>query len=224
MRFFKNTAEKLALILLFSSSISFTNAQIELATDKVSWNFTVEQNGCEATIIGKVRVVPHWHINALKLPKGSFGFATSLTFKKSNNYSLVGGVIEPKPIEKYDEYADENLAYHEGNIVFKQKIKITSEKDFEISGVFNFQTCNDVKCLPDHVADFKVKLKGCKVDKETTSQNKLISEFIKIDNDEAKHKNGSDYVLVNGIWSLVPEGNSIAFYKKYLSIIQKNEK
>jgi thiol:disulfide interchange protein len=158
--------------LFITNSIS----QIELPEDKVSWDFSVtqtakEKENCEATIIGKVRTVKDWHINAIKLPAGSFGFATSLKFKKNKNYTLVGGVIEPKPIEKYDKYADETLAYHEGTVIFKQKIKINSEADFTIEGEFEFQTCNEVKCLPNYLAELKVKTKSCKSEAAILPEN-----------------------------------------------------
>jgi thiol:disulfide interchange protein len=158
--------------IFITNSIS----QIELPEDKVSWDFSITQNAkekenCEATIIGKVRTVKDWHINAIKLPAGSFGFATSLKFKKNKNYTLVGGVIEPKPIEKYDKYADETLAYHEGTVIFKQKIKINSEADFTIEGEFEFQTCNEVKCLPNYLAELKIKAKACQSETAILPEN-----------------------------------------------------
>ncbi|MFN5416161.1 MAG: protein-disulfide reductase DsbD domain-containing protein [Flavobacteriia bacterium] len=211
----------IALLILFCGNVF---SQIELAEDKVSWSFSVEQNGDEAFVIGKIRVVEHWHINAAKLPAGSFSVPTTIVLKKTPNFELVGSLIEPKPIEKYDKYADENLIYHEGTVIFKQKIKIKSEKDFELNGTFSFQTCNDVKCLPNHSANFKVKVKGVKAEDIANDQKKLISEFTKVTNDEATHKNGSSYVLVNGKWNEVPKGNSVAFYKKYLILTQKDEK
>jgi thiol:disulfide interchange protein DsbD len=162
----------LVLLIAFVGTFFSASAQLEFPEDKVSWNFYVEQKGCEATIIGKIKVVDHWHINATKLPKGSFGFPTGFELKKSPNFKTDGGVIEPKPIEKYDELADENLAYHEGSFLLKRKIKILSKKDFEITGTFTFQTCDDVKCLPDHTATFKVKVKGC----ESADEAALIEE------------------------------------------------
>ncbi|MFN5148167.1 MAG: hypothetical protein ACK5EK_04110 [Flavobacteriia bacterium] len=211
------------LFTLFTGTSLTSQAQIELPEDKVNWSFTLEQNGCEATVIAKIKVIEHWHINATKLPKGSFGFPTGFELKTSPNFKTVGGVIEPKPIEKYDELADESLAYHEGSFLLKRKIKITSEKDFELTGTFSFQTCNDVKCLPDHAVTFKLRVKGCKVEGIEVDQTKLKSEFKKIENDVAIHSDGSTYVFVHGKWQQVPEGNSVEFYKKYLSITQKDE-
>ncbi len=165
---------KTFIFSFFLLSVSFLNAQIELPSDKVKWSFELEQKGAEATVIVNVKCEEHWHINAVKLPKGSFGFPTSLKLDRSKDFALSGGVIEPKPTEKYDDLADEQLSYHEGSFKLKQKIKITSAKDFFVQGTFSFQTCNEVKCLPDFSAPFKLKVKGvegtdAEVGKDTTS-------------------------------------------------------
>ncbi len=152
----------LTFLIVFSTFFRL-NSQIELPEEKVKWNFSIEQNECEATIIAKITVVDHWHIGAVKMPKGSFGFPTSLKLKKTRDFELIGNVLEPKPIQKYDELADEQLAYHEGTITLKQKIKIKSSKDFELLGEFSFQPCDDVKCLRDYTTPFKLKVKGCTV-------------------------------------------------------------
>jgi thiol:disulfide interchange protein DsbD len=149
------------LFVLFLITGTFGYSQLEFPEDKVSAKFSIQQNGCEATVIATVTTVPKWHINAVKLPQGSFLFPTSMTFKKGSGYTLVGGTIEPKPHYMRDEMADEDLFYHEGTFTIKQKIKITSEKDFVLEGGFTFQTCNDVKCLPDHTFPIKLNVKAC---------------------------------------------------------------
>jgi thiol:disulfide interchange protein len=151
----------IVLFILCLGFLSKANSQIELPEDKVKCTFSVEQNDCEATIIVKIKVVKGWHINATVLPKGSFGIPTKFDLNLSKNFSTAGGVVEPKPIEKYDELVDETLVFHEGSFQFKRKIKINSEKDFQLSGSFVFQTCNDVKCLPEHSVPFNLKVKGC---------------------------------------------------------------
>ena len=153
-------------VLLTANAFSQT---IELPEDKVKWSFSVEQEGDEAFIVAKIKIVKDWHINAVKLPKGSFGFPTSLDVKKGPQYTLVGGVIEPEPIQVHDELADEDLAYHEGSFQLKRKIKVLSENDFEISGTFAFQTCDEFKCLPDMSVPFKVKVKGAIASNDATA-------------------------------------------------------
>ena len=57
----------LAILFIATTFLSFSQS-IDLPEDKVKWSFSVEQDGCEATIIAKIRVVEHWHITAVKLP------------------------------------------------------------------------------------------------------------------------------------------------------------
>lgn len=149
----------LFLLVLGMGSIGFS--QMEFPEDMVNAKFTVEQKGCEATISAKITIVPKWHINAVKLPKGSFLFPTSLVIKKNKDFVLDGATIEPKPHFMHDEMADEDLFYHEGTFTLKQKIKITSTKDVNVSGEFIFQTCNDVRCLPDYAMPFSLKVNAC---------------------------------------------------------------
>lgn len=155
-KFFRNL-----LVVLFVLLGKFSFSQIELPEDKVKATFSIEQNGCEAFVVAKITCVPHWHINAVKLPAGSFGFPSSLTVNKSADFKLMGGTIEPKPKFLHDDMADEDLYFHEGTFTIKQKITILNEKDFTLEGSFGFQTCNEVKCLPDASYPFKLKVKGC---------------------------------------------------------------
>ena len=146
------------LVVLFT--VTSVSAQVVYGDEKVKANFTVEQNGSEATIIVNISIVSGWHINAIVLPKGTFGYPTSINFTKSNNFKTIGNPIEPKPHLKHDDIADEDLATHEGKFKIKQKIQILSDKDFVLEGVFEFQTCNEEGCLLPFPQKFKVKLKG----------------------------------------------------------------
>lgn len=210
----------IALSLVMFCLPNLVQSQVELAQDKVKVTFSLEQDGCEATIVAKVSIVKHWHINASVLPAGSFGIPTDFTVEKSSAFKTVGGVIEPKPINRFDEVADEQLSYHEGTFTMKRKIKIESEKDFTISGSFDFQTCDESKCLPPANYEFKLKVKGCSKEVEVLDEN-IESTFTEVKGDEAKDKSGTQFVKVNGKWHKVPEGNSVAFYKKYLTLTEK---
>lgn len=174
---------KLFSFLLTFSCLLSTFAQLELPEDKVSTTFRVEQNGCEATIIAKSTVVPEWHINAVVLPPESFMLPTTLILEESENFDLKGKVIEPKPHHFFDELADEHLYYHEGTFEIKQKIKVNSSSAFQLKGGFEFQTCNDVKCLPNHTYEFNLKIKGCKSEAAVIPAKKEKVEIVK--NDQA---------------------------------------
>lgn len=147
-------------LILFISSFGFS--QMQMPEDIVDWNFSVEQNGCDVTVIGKLKIVKGWHIYALELPKGSFSIPTTFAIQKSNNYKIIGKPTGPKAHVKYDKVAGETLSTYDGTVVLKQKIKVTSEKDFDLKLDFGYQTCDSVKCLFPFEETFTVKVKGCK--------------------------------------------------------------
>jgi thiol:disulfide interchange protein DsbD len=148
-----------ALLIQFFVTIGF--AQIEYPEDKVDWKFSIEQKGCEATVVGTFTVVEHWHINATSLPEDNFGIPTTFKLVENKNYRKVGDIIEPTPIQKYDKAAGENLSYHEGKFTLRQKIKILSNDPFVLELDFGFQPCDSVKCLMPFEDRFEVKVKGC---------------------------------------------------------------
>lgn len=161
------------LFIVAPMFVQSASAQLEFPEDKVSWKFSVEQNGDEATIIGKITMVEHWHIYAVHLPDGVFTLPTEIVLEPNAGYKKVGKVIEPKPIFEHDELADEDLYYHSNTITLKQKIKITSEKDFKLKGQFKFQTCDDTHCLPPYDADFTVNIKGVKAEVQEVPEDDL---------------------------------------------------
>lgn len=152
---------KKAIGILVFVLVSLYGFSQDMPWDQVDHSFTVQQNGCEATIIGKLKIRNGWHINALVLPKGSFGIPTTFEIKKSPNFKLVGKRIAPKPLHKFDKLSGEMLDLYEGSIIIKQKIKITTKKDFDLTLTFGFQTCDTVKCLFPVTKDFTVHVKGC---------------------------------------------------------------
>ncbi len=168
----KKTVKIFGLLFLLVSFSFFADGQMEYPEDKVKASFSVEQNGCEATIVATITVLPKWHINAVKIPQPTFLFPTTMKIKKNPNFELVGGTIEPKPHFMHDDMADEDLYYHEGTFKIKQKIKVTGKKDFVVEGYFEFQTCNDVKCLPDYRFPIKVNVKACTAEESTVVEPK----------------------------------------------------
>lgn len=172
-----------APLVLLLAFVFNAKAQLEFPEDKVSWKFSIEQNGCEATIIGKITCVEHWHIYAANLPETSFLIATSIEPEKSPNYDVLGKVIEPKPEFYHDEASDEDIWQHSGTITMKRKIKVKSKKDFTLKGLFSFQTCDESHCLPPYDAEFTLKVKGCGEEKEeVTEENVEVEDTMALTN------------------------------------------
>jgi thiol:disulfide interchange protein DsbD len=157
---------QICFVLLGSLIIGQSFAQMESPEEKVKAVFSLEQNGCEAYVVAKITVVPGWHINSNKLPAGSFSIPTQLNVNSLAGITVVSGVIEPKPVIENNTDIDEILSYHKGGFVIKRKILISSEKDLTITGSFSFQTCNEVKCLPEFTMKFSLPVKACMMSKD----------------------------------------------------------
>lgn len=189
----------LSLILATVASIGMHfsgNSQVEFPEDKARWTFTVEQNGCEATVIAKVAIVEHWHINSIVLPAGTFGYASKFQLEKSPAFKTIGAVVEPKPILRHDEEADEDLSYHEGKVVFKQKIQLLSSKDFTLKIKYGFQPCDESHCLVPYEGTYSLKVKGCADGAaiDTGDANENTTASVSVENPQKKNtqtKSGS---------------------------------
>jgi thiol:disulfide interchange protein DsbD len=142
---------------------------MEMPEDKADWNIYLEQNGCEATVVAKIKVIDHWHINPTELPAESFLIPTTFSLRESDNFKKNGKVKEPKPVEKYDKESKEMVYYHEGSFTLKQKINILSDKDFTLTLDFGFQPCDSVKCLMPYDEEITLKVKGCEIQKENNT-------------------------------------------------------
>ncbi len=146
--------------ILFALSVLFCtiiNAQIE---DPVSWSFSVEQNGEEATLISTATIEEGWHVYAQVLESDQGPVATEFTFKPNVGYALNGKNEESETHQEYDKNFEMNLSFFEDKAVFKQKINVTSATDFKIDGNVYFMVCNDEKCLPPTEEEFSFDIKG----------------------------------------------------------------
>ncbi|MCO4813252.1 MAG: protein-disulfide reductase, partial [Flavobacteriales bacterium] len=192
----------LLFLVLFTGLLNTSlNAQLEFPEDKVSWDFGVIQDGEDVTIVGTITMVENWHIYGAHLPAGSFALPSTVTLMKSSSFETIGDVTEPKPHFEHDELADEDLFYHSNTIVLKQRIKVLSEKDFIVKGVFGFQTCDDTHCLPPHEAEFSVEIKGLKVEEliEPVITDEMTDDTVLLISVDSVPLISNDTVTVNSI-------------------------
>ncbi len=146
----------LSLLLSFISLSIF--AQIQ---NPVKWTYSVENNGKEeATLVIKASIDKGWHLYSQFIGEGG-PVPTSFRFDKSSNYTLVGKVNEiPKAKPIFDEIFGMQVAWFEKTATFKQKIKVSSNKDFKINGALEFMVCDDKQCLPPEEVEFSFDING----------------------------------------------------------------
>lgn len=128
------------------------------------WKYDVKPtSGNEAELVFTVTLDENWHIYSQHTDEmGPIGL--SFSFDKNADYTLVGGVSEPKPHEEYDEMFKCTIRSFSGTVVFKQKIKINSAKDFTVKGVMSYQLCNDGSCIAPEDIDFAFNVQGAKAE------------------------------------------------------------
>ena len=141
----------LSLIFVFG----VLNAQI---LEPVKWSFSSKKlSGNEYELIFKAKIDQNWHLYSQDIPMAPP--ATTFTFEKSNDYELIGKVVEDttKLIEEYDNNFDMVLKFYANEAVFKQKVKLL-KKGADVKGSLNFMCCDDKQCLPPTDVDFDFKL------------------------------------------------------------------
>ena len=146
----------LGLIGLMGLLGNFSNAQL---LDPAKRSYSVKEiSATEAELIITVKLDQGWHMYS-QYTSADGPLATVFDFAKSGDYQLVGKVVEPKPHEEMDPLFGCVVKSFEGTVVFRQKIKRLSQKDFTVTGTLSYQLCNDGSCIApeDHDMTFKVK-------------------------------------------------------------------
>ncbi|HXB42009.1 MAG TPA: thioredoxin family protein [Bacteroidia bacterium] len=165
-----------------------------LAQEKYAVSFTTEAkkiSDTEYDIIFKATIDEGWHMYSLVRnpdcddPKKDLTCpnATEIIFPKSSDYELVGKPTESKPIEEYDKVFEIKVLYFEHHAIFKQRIKLKTDKTFKVSGKFFCQFCTDTKCSQFQPEEkFSVEIKGKSGETSTTPANSGGCDSVSIAN------------------------------------------
>ncbi|MCO4293023.1 thioredoxin family protein [Solitalea sp. MAHUQ-68] len=143
------------LLMLLGSLTTF--AQIE---NPVTWQFSSKTlKGDEAVLVLTAKIDGNWHTYS-QFIAGDGPVPTSFKFKPSNDYELVGKVVEKTPPHKgFDPTFGIEIAYFENQAVFEQKIKLKVPAA-KVSGTLEYMVCNDKQCLPPEEVEFSISVKG----------------------------------------------------------------
>lgn len=213
------------LIVVFAQFSAF--AQIVTGA---KWSFSVEQkNSTEATLLLKADILDKHHIySQFKVKEDQTPLPTVFDFKPSKHYQKNGVVYEPPVEPHYDSANSEYTKYFEGTTVFKQKIKVLTDKKFTVNGVLTYMACNDMYCLApedvsfqftvnanakeeadktentgvDPIIDTSILAKNpTGIDTNTVNQNKTVTL-----NDDCGNWASGDFVADNSFWGIFIAG------------------
>lgn len=195
-------------------------AQMDSWSKKITWSFSIEKiDDSHAYIVAKATLVEGWHIFSVNHDPNKAdltGYPTTFSFvPNAKKYKLIGKLQDGSKPEKHVDDLGESL-YFEKVGIFKQKIEILEEGDFELKFSYSFQVCDENGCLFPPDQNGKVNLKGYKT--EANELESVNEQDLKINGEVATDKSGVYYVKFDQKWVKVPEGNTPKFYKKYLEL------
>ena len=128
----------------------------------VTWAFSQKKIGeNEYELVFTAKIEPSWHLySQIETPDGPL--PTLFEFEKSKEYKLLGKTIEPKPIEHAEPVFDNLVVrFFENTAVFKQKVKVLSDKPVVIKGLIDGMACNETMCQKfSPPVEFGFKLEG----------------------------------------------------------------
>ena len=153
-------SKKIAFLFLFiATCFSLLIAQETPVHFKLSKKKITE---CEYDLLFNASIDNGWHLYSLiRLPDSLGGpNPTVFTFKKSNDYELVGKVTESKPVKEFDKVFEIQVSYFKHTATFTQRIKLKSDKKISIKGKYEFQACTDEKCIFPPADDFNFDFQG----------------------------------------------------------------
>ena len=150
--------------------------------DPVKWNYSVkETSATEAELVFTAKLDAGWHLYSQYTdPNGPL--AIVFEFTPSADYQLIDKVREPKPHEEMDEIFGCVVKSFSGTVVFRQKVKRLSDKDFTVKGIVSYQLCNDGSCIAPEDHDFTFKVPGAK--EEAVAEEAAETEVAVIDSQD----------------------------------------
>lgn len=149
----KKTASYL-LTLLLIMQLSTSHSQI---LEPVKWRFSSEKIAeNEHKLLFTADIDPGWSLYSQDISIAPP--ATRFTFEEGKGFELVGEVIEPEAIEKFDPNFDMVLKLFTDQVEFHQKVRLTGDEPVTVKGFVTFMSCDDARCLPPIDEAFSFRL------------------------------------------------------------------
>lgn len=146
-----------SLLFIFSFCvISFTKAQPK---DPVTWTYEAKKQTDNLYDLVITATLPKpWHIYSQNTPTDG-ALPTSISFNNNPLITKQGKIIETgKLVKTYDENFKTNVLYYSDKVVFTQSIKLKTKAKTAVTGVVQYEVCNDNMCLPPKKNTFTIKL------------------------------------------------------------------
>jgi thiol:disulfide interchange protein DsbD len=148
--------KKIITILILTISFG-TIAQIQ---DPIKWTTSVEKKSdTEYILIAQATLEKGWHLYSQNVPENG-PIATSFIFDETKgSFKKVGKTLEEEGFTVDDKVFEMKIKYFEDIAVFKQKIKVLSDKK-PVYATVEFMVCDDTQCLAPTEIELAFNLNG----------------------------------------------------------------
>lgn len=145
------------IISLLLLAVSFA---VSAQDGKVKWSAKVEHEKDDVySVLFNADIESGWHMYDLG-PYDGGPNQTEFTFELPPELELVGGIGQlTKPHRSYDDLFDMEIGYFEKKAVFRQKVRLKSDKGILKANV-EWMVCDDSNCLPPDDHDFTIEVKA----------------------------------------------------------------
>lgn len=141
--------------------LAFLTAQLAVAQNPVSWTFASKKiSDKEYELRMTATIQPGWHLYSQNQPEDAIAQPTTFNFNSNPLLNFEGRVKEMGKLEKYkDEKLDISANQYSNRVDFVQRVKIKGKAKTNVTGKLEYQTCDDMKCLPPKTVNFSIALK-----------------------------------------------------------------
>lgn len=151
---------KRLLFLLPLFFLALPSSFAQQVKDAIQWQYNAKKTSdstFDITIAAKIK--EGWHIYTAT-PKGDGSqIPTTIKFDKNPNIKFAGKLTNNgKPVNEEIKDLGITIQYYKNAITYTQKI--VAKANTVLSGVVDFQICNDQMCLPSKPERFKIPLNG----------------------------------------------------------------
>lgn len=138
----------------------FLAAVIKAQLNPVSWNFSAKKLGTNTYEIRMTATIQNgWHLYSQHQPEDAIAIPTTFTINPNPLLTLNGKIKEMGKIEKFmDKKLGLSANQYSNKVDFVQVVNVKGKAKTNFSGSVEYQTCDDVKCLPPKTVTFNVAL------------------------------------------------------------------
>ncbi|MBD0333686.1 MAG: hypothetical protein ICV66_13650 [Chitinophagaceae bacterium] len=147
--------KKIVFLFLLLATTGYAFAQ-----NPVSWAFSTKKISDKTFELHLTATMqPGWHLYSQKQPKDAVAQPTKFSFNNNPLLSFDGKIKEVGKLEKYkDDDLGISAFQYSKSVNFVQVVKLKAGAKTNVTGKLEYQTCNDVKCLPPKTVNFSVTL------------------------------------------------------------------